>query len=131
MRSSKINGSLRLAKFDKLNPETSSEQINNNMNYQSAMNAQKPDQTMQATMDLDQPMLASIPTNNHHMNIDPKTENDYMQASPDPFKHPLLDDTQQSAFGIGNLLNNNMHSSKPVQSSLLRPYEIIPNKGMP
>lgn len=53
MRNSKINGSLRLTKFEKLNPETSSEQINNNMNYQSAMNAQKPDQTIQATMDLD------------------------------------------------------------------------------
>lgn len=26
-------------KFDKLNPESNAEQINNNMNYQSAMNA--------------------------------------------------------------------------------------------
>lgn len=76
----RLNGSdflKRGTKFDKLNPESNAEQINNNMNYQSGMNAQKADQYMQPSLD-----------NNGNL-----------------FDHNILADTQQSAMGIGNMLN--------------------------
>jgi len=67
---SRPNGSntyKRGSKFDDLNPEAVGEQINKNMNYQSAMNALASDPCMQGSLDINY--------NN-------------------PFNHHILEDTQ-------------------------------------